>query len=113
MWRMAGWLASLPRLARIALTLFIALTAVLVAQPILDTLYLRYFFDFQTRGLPANLAAGVGVIAFIAGWVLLVGHSGEAARPRAAAFWFVLVGVLSFLGMAGYAVASLLNVVAE
>lgn len=90
--RFAERVAHLPRLARILLAALFAVATTLLLTPIVDNIYMTYFFDFNTRVLPSLVSTGIGVLIYIAGWVLMIGYAGEAVRPRKATFWYFVLG---------------------
>ncbi len=87
-------LTRLPRLARIALAALFAVATTLLLTPIIDNIYLTYFFDFNTRIVPALVSTAAGVVVYLVGWVLMVGFAGTAPPPRRALFWFFVLGCL-------------------
>lgn len=68
---------NLPRLARIALILVPTFALVVVLQPLIDAIYLRYFFTMETRNTPSLVMAALTLLFFLAGWMLVVGNVGE------------------------------------
>ena len=86
-------LLCLPRPARIGVAALLALAVTLALSPVIDALYLRFFFDDATRGLPALIAAGFGLAMYRVGWWVLVGTRGEQpARHRRALLWYLVIG---------------------
>lgn len=90
--RFAERILQLPRLARIALAALFAAVTTLLLTPIIDNIYLTYFFDFNTRVLPSLVSTAAGIVTYLVGWVLLVGYAGEGVRPRRATFWYFVAG---------------------
>lgn len=98
--RILGW----PRLARIVLVSLFTLAVALLLQPIIDNLYLTYFFpwesqivtDFQ-RQIPSLITAGIALAIFALGWWLLIGFAGTIPPPRMAVLIYFLVGVAILL----------------
>jgi hypothetical protein len=75
-----GWIDRLLRLPRPVRVLLAALPAVAVAllvQPVIDSIYLRFFFDEATLAAPAWLIALLATVMYFAGWVFLVGTPGS------------------------------------
>ncbi len=73
---------GLPRLARIILVIIPTFAAVVVLQPLIDTIYLRYFFSMETRDAAALVTAAVALVVFLIGWLLVVGNAGETPPVR-------------------------------
>ncbi len=96
---------ALPRLARIGLASLIALMAALAATPVIDNLYVAYFFDMETRLAPALLLALLGMIVYGIGWVLIVGLAGEGPRLRRATSVYLAAGAMLILLVLGLILA--------
>lgn len=98
--RILGW----PRIARIVLVSLFTLAVALFLQPLIDNIYLTYFFpwesqmitDFQ-RQIPSLITAGIALVMFALGWWLLIGFAGTVPSPRIAVLIYFLVGVLIVL----------------
>jgi hypothetical protein len=87
--RLVRQVLDLPRLARLALAGVVALVVTLAVSPLVDNIYLRYFFTFETRGLPAMVTVVFGIIAYVLGWWLIIGMAGEQPRARKAVIWYL------------------------
>jgi hypothetical protein len=74
--RLTERLVSLPRLARIAIVVLVALLTTLLITPIVDGVYMSSFFDFNTRMAPALVSSAIGIGMFAVGWVIFVGYAG-------------------------------------
>ncbi|MCA9916215.1 MAG: hypothetical protein KC496_22820 [Anaerolineae bacterium] len=90
---------QLPRLVRILLIALIALGWVLLIFPLVDLIYFNYFFDMETRALPAYVTAGIGLLIYLFGWYWLVGTVGfkDRMRARPIAGLYLLLGLLVFV----------------
>lgn len=89
--RLARAVVALPRLARLALAGVIALVVTIAVSPLVDNIYLRYFFTVETRGLPAMISVAFGIIAYGIGWWLIIGMAGEQPRARRAVIGYLAV----------------------
>ena len=89
------WCLRLPRLLRIIVVAIFALAFTLAVSPLVDYLYLRYFFTEETRVLPSLVTAGIGIAFYVLGWWLLIGTVGETRPARPAVLLYVTVGILS------------------
>lgn len=95
---------SWPRIARIVLVSLFTLATALLLQPIIDNIYLTYFFpwesqivtDFQ-RQIPSLITAGIALAVFVIGWWLLVGFAGTIPPSRMAVLVYFLVGIAILL----------------
>lgn len=95
--RILHWLVELPRLTRIIIAVFFSLTVIAVIFPVVDSLYIQFFFTENTRIVPSYVTAGVGLVMYLAGWYLIVGTVGEVPPIRRAIVWYLAVGVSSFI----------------
>jgi hypothetical protein len=78
------------RFGRILVCAVIALAVTLTVRPLIDMIYLDYFYDPGTVIIPAWIATAVGIAAYAVGWRLVVGMAGETPQPgRAAALYLV------------------------
>jgi hypothetical protein len=101
------WCLRLPRLLRIITVAIFALAFTLAVSPLVDYIYLSYFFTEETRVLPSLVSAAVGVAFYILGWWLLIGTVGETRPARPAVLVYVLVGIIALflvilLALSGY-----------
>lgn len=95
--RLVRGVLGLPRLARLALAGVIALVVTIAVSPLVDDIYLRYFFSFETRGLPAMVTVAFGIITYGIGWWLIIGMAGEQPRARKAVIWYLAAGAALFV----------------
>jgi hypothetical protein len=86
--RLAIRISQIPRLVRLVLVLLFAAALTLLFSPLIDALYLRYFFPWNeqivtdvVRLLPSIVSAAAGCIMFAIGWVIMVGSPGKSL-PR-------------------------------
>ncbi|MAU11163.1 MAG: hypothetical protein CL607_15190 [Anaerolineaceae bacterium] len=88
-----------PRLLRIILVALIALSWVMLVFPLVDLVYFNYFFDVETRAVPAYVTAGIGLLIYMLGWYWLVGTVGlrDRMRARPVAGLYLLLGLLVFV----------------
>jgi hypothetical protein len=80
------------RIGRILVCAVIALAATLTIRPLIDLIYLDYFFDPGTVIVPAWIATAVGIAVYAIGWRLVVGMAGEAPQPGRASAYFLVIG---------------------
>ena len=92
--RLAERLVRLPRLTRIIIVVLFAALTTLLITPIVDGIYLRNYFDYNTRILPSLVSAAIGIGMFAVGWVIFVGFAGEELQARKAVLWYFLIGGL-------------------
>lgn len=87
----------LPRVARIALVAVFALAVTFALSPVIDAVYLRYFFTETTRVLPSLVAAMAGLVMYALGWILVVGTVDETLPERVAILWYIGLGLLAVM----------------
>jgi hypothetical protein len=66
--RLVARILALPRLARVLLVGLFALAVTLSLSPLVDYIYIEYFFNMDTRILPALVSAAVGLGIYVLGW---------------------------------------------
>lgn len=91
------WLLACARWQRISFVFFVAVLLVLVASPLVDRLYIQYFFDDATVIVPSYVSVFLGAIAYLWGWVAIVGVVGDSHRPTT--IWAQAFVVFSFCVM--------------
>ncbi|MCK6578082.1 MAG: hypothetical protein L6Q98_08265 [Anaerolineae bacterium] len=94
---LAGQILSLKRYQRIGLVMVYSIGLTLLLMPMVDNVYLSYFFSAQTVLVPALLSAGAGVIMYAVGWRLMIGYVGELPPERASVVIYVLMGTVILL----------------
>lgn len=93
-WRRAlSALLNLPRLVRVLIAAFFALTVALVISLIL--FYESIFYNRDLLVLLAIIALAFGLAMYLVGWQLIVGTIGERPPVRPAILWYVGIGLLS------------------
>lgn len=97
-------LLAFPRTTRIIIAAVFALALTLAISPVIDRIYLGYFFTEDTRSLPALISGGAGLLMYGAGWLLLVGMVGEQPTGKRLLRIYLLVGMLSLLIILAWAV---------
>ncbi len=105
------WCLKRPRLARIIAVAVFALAVTLVISPMVDYLYLRFFYTDETRILPSLVTAAFGILVYFLGWWLLVGTVGEPRPARPAVLVYVTLGIIALclvivLAVSGFTAAT-------
>jgi hypothetical protein len=88
-----GW----PRIVRIGLVAIFALCVTLSLSPMVDEIYMGFFFSPQTIILPSLVSAAFGLVMYITGWWLMIGTIGEKPAARLAIIWYFALGVAAVL----------------
>lgn len=91
--KILGW----SRGIRIVLITLLSMGVTAAVFPLVDLIYIRGFFDENTRILPSFVTAGIGIIMYGLGWWLLVGIRGEQRPERIGILIYVFVGILAML----------------
>lgn len=86
-----------PRMVRIVVVALFALAVTLVMSPIVDGVYLRYFFSRATRIVPSLVSAAFGSLMYLLGWWLLVGVEVDEVHSRWLVLWYLSLGLLALL----------------
>lgn len=105
--RLALWILDLPRITRILVALVLALTVAFAVSPIVDGIYLHFFYSDQTRILPSIVTAVFGLGMYVAGWILIVGTVGEDVRAEnkrlaLAVMIYLAVGLLAIITVSAW-----------
>jgi hypothetical protein len=87
----------LPRLARVGLVSLVALSVTVALFPLVDSVYVQFFFNQATVILPSLVSAGFGLVMYIVGWWLVVGTVGEAPPARTGVLWYAAFGLLAIV----------------
>ncbi|MDW8172598.1 MAG: hypothetical protein RML73_08950 [Anaerolineae bacterium] len=87
----------LPRLTRILVVALVALLLVAAVFPLVDILYVNYFFATETIILPSLISVALGLIVYVWGWRSIVGTVGEPLEPTLSARVFVSLALLLIL----------------
>ena len=95
--RVIRWLLRLPRLVRILVVGMFALGVTLALFPVVDAIYLRFFFHESTRSVASLISAGIGLVMYMVGWQLIVGTVGEQPPARRVVLWYLVIGGLAIL----------------
>ena len=93
--RLIAWVIHRSRLTRIALAALFALAVTLLLTPLIDHFYLEYFFNADTRMIPALISTAAGLVFYGVGWRLIIGYAGEQPPARPAIWWYVGIGAVA------------------
>jgi uncharacterized protein YhhL (DUF1145 family) len=93
--RLARWIVHWPRPVRIVVTLVFALAVTLAFSPLIDDIYLRYFFHPSTRVVPSLVSVFAGLCMYVAGWLLVVGTVDGELPSRLAVLLYGVFGLLA------------------
>jgi hypothetical protein len=93
--RLIDWAIHLPRLTRIVLAGVFALAVTLAITPIVDRIYLDYFYNPDTRLVPALISTVIGLVYYVFGWRTIIGYVGETPPARREVFWYVIIGTVA------------------
>jgi len=108
--RFLHFVVNLRRVPRILIVLFFSGIAVAAVFPLIDHIYLRFFFTTDSTIAPSLVSVTIGGLMYIVGWFLYVGTIGTTPSARNAILWYFVIGsVLTILvfGMLIYGVFDL------
>lgn len=104
-------ITQINRLWRLLLVAMIAIITTLAVSPLIDAIYLQFFFTPETRIVPSLIAMGVGTVMYILGWFYLVGSAGQTMYVTRGLKWYIyasfLMVIIVVLWMIGLLLASL------
>ncbi|NWG16605.1 MAG: hypothetical protein HXY41_08220 [Chloroflexi bacterium] len=95
--RLVRSILGLPRLARVIMVAVFALAVTFALSPMVDVVYLHYFYDDSTVIIPSLISAGAGLLMYMLGWVLIVGTVDEEIPARLAILWYGGLGSLAVI----------------
>jgi hypothetical protein len=94
-------LSGIPWLGRLLIATIIALATTMMIFPQVDAIYLDYFFNENTIVVASLVSAGVGLMMYMAGWMLIVGSRSappeEQVSSSPALLWYIGFGVLALV----------------
>lgn len=91
-----GWLMGLSRLWRIVIAGFFSLMVVVAVSPVIDEIYLRFFYSERTVIVPSLITMAMGVTMYAVGWWLFIGDAGDNAAQRHI-LWYLGIGSLALV----------------
>src|SRR5262245_36210004 len=86
---------SLPRILRILIAVVFALCVTLALSPMIDMIYMKFFFMPQTVIAPSLVSSAFGLAMYVLGWRFMIGTVGERPEVRLVVLWYVLLGVMA------------------
>ncbi len=89
------WILNWPRLVRIGGVTLLTLGFTTAVFPLVDSIYIQYFFDEATIIVPSVASAGIGALFYGIGWWLVIGIRGDEVPARLAVLWYVGIGLLT------------------
>jgi hypothetical protein len=94
-------LSGIPRWGRMLIVAVMSLAVTLIIFPQVDLIYMDHFFNLDTVIIPSYVSAGIGMLMYVAGWVLVVGwgdnkpHEQVSSSP--ALLWYIGLGALALI----------------
>jgi hypothetical protein len=88
---------GVPRIARMVIVAVFALAVTMVISPIVDRVYLQYFFTQETVIVPALITVIFGAVMYMLGWWLAVGPTFEEVQSHWLVLWYLALGFLSLI----------------
>lgn len=87
-------LVGLPRLLRKLIVGFFALMVVFLLFPLVDHIYIRFFFTVDTVMIPALVSVAFGSVFYIIGWRIYVGTIETIPSAEKWVLWYFVIGVI-------------------
>lgn len=103
-------LVRLPRLIRVLIVAVFSLVVALAVSPLIDHIYIRFFFSSSTVILPSLVTVAVGSIVYIIGWRIYIGTVNTTPPAENRILWYFGIGAvvtIFVLGLIVYGVISL------
>lgn len=92
------------------ITAFFALMVVILLFPLVDHVYLRFFFTLETSMIPSLVSVGFGSLMYVVGWRIYVGTVNTTPPAEKSVLWYFVIGTivtLIVLSLFVYGVVSL------
>ncbi len=108
-------LVGFPRLVRILIVAFFAFMIVTALFPLVDSIYLDYFFSPDTTILPALFTVTMGSVVYIWGWYIYIGTVGTTPPAKRIILWYFVLGLIAtilVIGLVAYGIFDL-NIAVE
>ena len=96
-YRSIDWLLNRPRMLRILIAGVFSAFVTLALFPVVDAMYLDFFFTMETRALPSLVSSAIGLVTYFVGWQLIVGTIGTRPAARMAILWYFGIGVFAIV----------------
>jgi hypothetical protein len=88
--KLQNGVAFLPRMVRIVVAAGFAMALLVTLFPLIDELYVRYFFDPATVMVPSLVGVAIAGAMYIWGWYLLVGTVDDEKIKQSASPMLIL-----------------------
>jgi hypothetical protein len=88
---------TMNRGIRLFVVVIFAISATLAVSPLVDAIYLQFFFTPETRILPSLIAMGAGLAIYAFGWIYLVGSAGEVIAITTGLKIYFYVGLFTII----------------
>lgn len=85
-----------PRIVRIIIVAVVGILFTSLVFPLVDSIYINYFFSESTTILPSFISTGFGIAIYGVGWWLLVGTRGTELQERPIILWYIIGSVIIF-----------------
>jgi len=92
-------LARLPRLLRIVIALFFATMVTLAISPLVDHIYLRFFFTAETVIIPAMVTVSIACVMYIWGWWGFVGTVDTVPSASNHILLYFVIGIVATISV--------------
>ncbi len=93
--KVVGRILALPRVMKMLIAGIMALATTLAVSPIVDEIYIRFFYTRSTIIAPSLVSAGIGFVMYSIGWQLIVGTIGEQPDNQPSILGYLLIGLLA------------------
>lgn len=93
--RSIDWILNLPRIVRIMIATAFALCVTLALSPMIDMIYMDFFFSPGTVIMPSLVSAAFGLGMYVLGWRFLIGTVGEKPQVRLFILWYFALGLMA------------------
>ena len=92
--QLTQFLTRIPRIWRMLIVAFFALMVALAVSPLVDHIYLRYFFTVETVLVPSLVTVAIASLAYIGGWLIYVGTVKTKPSAQKRILWYFVFGIV-------------------
>lgn len=86
-------LVQLPRFIRLLIAVFFSVMVTLAVSPLVDHIYLRFFFTVETVMIPALVTVTIGSTMYIWSWRIYIGVVNTIPPSEKRVLWYFGVGM--------------------
>ena len=96
---LAQRLVRLPRLIRLIVAVFFTAMLTLAVSPLVDHIYIRFFFTAETVMIPALVTVAIASIMYIVGWRIYIGTVNTVPPAGNRILLYFVIGIFATISV--------------